>query len=355
MEWGTPGQRPDLSLADCVTLEDVRGAAHILRGHAYRTPVLRSEEINARAHADVVFKPECLQRTGAFKFRGAFHSLSRLTDAERARGVLTYSSGNHGQAVACAAAHLGIRVAVVMPADAAAPKLAATRAYAARAPAGSRVVVFDPAQETREAVAARLAAEVPAERRPVLIPPYDHPHVIAGQGTAALELIEDAGPLDALYVCCGGGGLLSGSAVAAKGLHGDCRVIGVEPELADDATRSFRTGELHVVRNPPTIADGTRTPFLGRHTFPLLMRHVDEMVTVSERALAEAMSLAAEHLKLVVEPSGVLGLAGLLLVRGDAGRAVASARPPRIGVVLSGGNVDMGRWAELVRPASAAS
>lgn len=319
---------PELSLANSVTLEDIRSAAERLRGRAHRTPVHTSRTLDERTGCTVLLKCENFQRVGAFKFRGAFNALSRTPEGT---GVLTYSSGNHAQAIALAAAMLGRRAVIVMPANAPAIKLAATRGYLEAAAGGSRVVTYDPDSASREA----LGGEIAEREGLTVIPPYDHPHVIAGQGTAALELAEDAGPLDALFVPCGGGGLLSGSAIASRGLNPGCRVVGIEPEAADDATRSFRTGLLHRVDNPPTIADGTRTPSLGRYTFALVVTHVSEMATVSERAIAEATLFAWERLKLVVEPSGTLGLAGLF---------AACSRPEfagrRIGVILSGGNVD---------------
>jgi threonine dehydratase len=323
---------PDMSLAGAVTLDDIRAAADRIRGRAHRTPIHTSRTLDERSGCGVLLKCENFQRVGAFKFRGAFNALARTREGT---GVLTYSSGNHAQAMALAAAELGRRAVIVMPDNAPAIKRAATRGYLERAAAGSRVETYDPQTQTREELGRGIAE---AEGLTV-IPPYDHPDVIAGQGTAALELFEDAGGLDALFVPCGGGGLLSGSAVAARGLHPACRVIGVEPEVADDATRSFRTGRLHRVRNPPTIADGTRTPCLGRYTFPLVLTHVSAMVTVSERQIAEATIFAWERLKLVVEPSGALGIAALLAGHEAAGE--------RVGVIVSGGNVDPGLIPEV--------
>ncbi len=272
--------------------------------------------------AEVVLKCENFQRVGAFKFRGAFNAVSLLSDAERQRGVITYSSGNHAQAIALACQMLGADAHVVMPLNAPATKRAATEGY------GAHVIPYDPQTGDRKAIAEELAAR----HGYTIIPPYDHPNVVAGQGTAALELCEDAGPLDALLVPCGGGGLLSGSAIAAKGLCPACRVIGIEPELADDATRSFRSGVLHTVHNPPTIADGTRTPSLGTVTFPLVLEYVDAMHTVSEAAIIEAVQFLFYRTKLVVEPSGALGVAALL-----SGAVQVSGR---VGVILSGGNID---------------
>jgi threonine dehydratase len=299
-----------------------------LEGKALVTPVMTSRTLDAMTGAEVHFKCENFQRTGAFKFRGAYNAVSRLTAEQRSRGVVTFSSGNHAQAMALVGRLLGVRTVVVMPKGAPAVKRAAAEGY------GARVIEYDPATGDREAVARALMEEEGL----TLIPPYDHRDVIAGQGTAALELLERTGGLDALLVPCGGGGLLSGSAVAAGGFHPDCRVIGVEPEQADDATRSFRTGTLHRIDNPRTIADGTRTPSLGTLTFPLVLEHVSDMATVPERAIVEAVRFLFHRMKLVVEPSGALGLSALL--------ARALPLQGRIGVILSGGNVDgpaMGR------------
>jgi threo-3-hydroxy-L-aspartate ammonia-lyase len=280
--------------------------------------------VDERTGARVFFKCENLQRAGAFKFRGAYNALSQLTPEERSRGVLTFSSGNHAQAIALAGRLLGVPTSIVMPADAPAVKLTATRGY------GGEVITYDRAKESREELGRRLAAE----RGLVVIPPYDHAHVIAGQGTAARELLEDVGPLDLLLAPCGGGGLLSGTALSARALSPGCRVIGVEPERADDATRSFRTRTLHTVTNPDTIADGARTPSLGTLTFPLVLHNVDDMVTVSDDAIVRAMRVLWERMKLVVEPTGALAAAALL-------EGEVEARGSRVGVILSGGNVDL--------------
>jgi threonine dehydratase len=271
----------------------------------------------------VFFKCENLQRAGAFKFRGAYNALSSLTSDQQQRGVVTYSSGNHAQAIALAGQLLGIPRTIVMPSDAPAVKRAATLGY------GGEIVTYDRSRESREEIGQRLAEA----RGLTLIPPFDHPDVIAGQGTAAMELIEDAGQLDALFAPCGGGGLLSGSALIAKALSHDCRVIGVEPDAADDATRSFRSKALHTVHNPATVADGARTSSLGTLTFPLVLAHVADMVTVDDGTLLRAMFYLWERLKLVVEPTGALGFAPLL--------CGAPAGTRRIGVILSGGNVDL--------------
>ena len=308
-----------------VSFEDVRAASERLRGVTFRTPVLTSSTVNEHTGAHVFFKCENFQRMGAFKFRGAYNALSRLRPEERTRGVLAYSSGNHAQAVALAGRMLGAPVTVVMPAYAPAVKIAATRGY------GADVVLYDRGGATREEIGARLAHE----RGLTVIPPFDHADVIAGQGTAAAELIEESGPLDVLLVPCGGGGLLSGSALAARALAPACRVIGVEPAAADDATRSFHTRTLQTVTEPDTIADGARTPSLGQITFPLVLQNVNDMVTVSEEAIISTTVFLWSRLKIVVEPTGALAAAALL-------DHVVPARGQRVGVILSGGNVDFG-------------
>jgi threo-3-hydroxy-L-aspartate ammonia-lyase len=313
-----------------VGFEDVKDAARRLKGIAHRTPVATSRTLDDRLSARLFLKCENLQRAGAFKFRGAYNAVSKLSPQERARGVLTYSSGNHAQATALACRLLGARATIVMPDNAPAAKRRATEGY------GARIVAYDPGSEKREEVAERLRRD----GDPVLIPPYDHADVIAGQGTAALELFEEAGPLDLLLVCCGGGGLLSGSALAARALSPGCRVVGVEPEQGDDATRSFRSGVLQTVSNPQTIADGARTPSLGALTFPLVLQSVDDMATVSDDDLVRAMRFVWERMKLVVEPTGVLGLAAALSGRVDV-------QGKQVGVILSGGNVDLGYALEL--------
>jgi threonine dehydratase len=317
---------------DMVTYEDVAAAAERLRGVAHRTPVMTSRTLDERVGATLFLKCENLQRTGAFKFRGAYNAIAQLTPEARGRGVLTYSSGNHAQAMALASRILGVSVTIVMPENAPAAKRRATEGY------GASIVPYDPAKDKREEVAARLREDGGR----VLIPPYDHADVIAGQGTSARELFEDVGELDLLLVCCGGGGLLSGSALSSRRLNPGGRVIGVEPEAADDATRSFRTGKLHTVHNPPTIADGARTPSLGKLTFPLVRENVDDMVTVSDDDLVRAMRFVWERMKLVVEPTGVLALAAAM-----HGKVEITGR--RVGVILSGGNVDLAYAAELFR------
>ncbi|MBI3372487.1 MAG: threo-3-hydroxy-L-aspartate ammonia-lyase [Betaproteobacteria bacterium] len=310
-----------------VSYDDVARAAERIAGHAHRTPVLTSRNVNERTGASVFFKCENLQRMGAFKFRGAFNALSQLTPEARANGVLAYSSGNHAQAVALAGKLLDVRATIVMPQDAPGVKLEATRDY------GAEVITYDPNAVVRETFAACLAAE----RGLAVIPPYDHPHVAAGQGTCAKELLEETGPLDILLAPCGGGGLLSGCAVAASGLAPQCRVIGVEPEAGDDATRTFRTRTLQSVRNPDTIADGARTPSLGKVTLPLVMRYVSDMLTVSDAELLKTMFFLWERMKILVEPTGALAAAAVL-------EGKFAAQGARVGVILSGGNVDL-RWA----------
>jgi threonine dehydratase len=313
-----------------VVYANVEAAAARLEGVANRTPVLTSRMVDERVGGEVFFKCENFQRMGAFKFRGAYNAMSRLSKEQKRAGVLAYSSGNHAQAVALAGRLLGVRTTIVMPGDAPSVKLDATRGY------GAEVVEYDRVETTRE----ELGGKIAAERGLSVIPPYDHPDVIAGQGTAAKELFEDVGTLDLLLVCCGGGGLLSGCAIAARALSPECRVAGVEPEKADDATRSFRTGTLQKIENPDTIADGVRTPSLGEYTFPLVLRHVDEMVTVSEEAILRAMFFMWERLKIVVEPTGALAAAALF-------EGAVTAPGARVGVIVSGGNVDLKRATEL--------
>lgn len=307
---------------------DVESAARQIAGAAHRTPVATSQTVNARTGAEVFFKCENFQRGGAFKFRGAYNALSRLSSDERRRGVVTFSSGNHAQAIALAGQVLGIPRVIVMPSDAPSVKRGATEGY------GGEVVLYDRDREDREQIGRRLAVD----RGLTLVPPYDHPHIIAGQGTAACELFVEVGALDYLFVPCGGGGLLSGSALVARTLSPGCRVIGVEPQAGDDATRSFRTKTLQTVHNPATIADGARTPSLGTLTFPLVLQHVDDMMTVDDGTLLESMFYLWERMKLVVEPTGALGAAAMFT---DSKRT----RGSRVGVILSGGNVDLSQVA----------
>ncbi len=306
-----------------VTFGDVALAHDRIRGEAHRTPVLTSATVDALTGARVFFKPENLQRMGAFKFRGAYNALSQLSAGEKRRGVVAFSSGNHAQAVALAGKLLGVPATIVMPTDAPRVKLEATRGY------GAQIVTYE-AGESRDEIAKRLSIE----KNLVLIPPFDHPHIIAGQGTAAKELIEDAGALDLLLVPCGGGGLLSGCAVAAKHLNPECRVIGVEPVAGDDGLRSFRAGKIETIALPDTIADGARTRSLGRITFALIRAHVHDFITVTDEELLKSMFFLWERMKIVVEPTGALAACALLQNKIDA-------RGKRVGVVLSGGNVDV--------------
>ncbi|MDZ4870620.1 MAG: L-threo-3-hydroxyaspartate ammonia-lyase [Chroococcidiopsis cubana SAG 39.79] len=307
-----------------VTFADIEAAHQRLAGVAHKTPVMTSRTVNELTQRQVFFKCENFQRMGAFKFRGAYNALSQLSEQQKRQGVLTFSSGNHAQAIALSGKLLNIPTTIVMPKDAPAVKLAATQGY------GAEVLLYDRAEMTRE----ELAAELCRERQLTFIHPYDRPQVIAGQGTTAKELIEEVGELDLLLVCCGGGGLLSGCAIAAKTLSPQCKVIGVEPERADDATRSFHSKTLHTVHNPDTIADGARTPSLGKITFPLVLKYVDDMVTVSEDAIKRTMYFLWERMKIVVEPTGVLAAAALV-------EGVVTAPGARVGVVISGGNVDL--------------
>lgn len=302
--------------------EQIKAASKRIRGHANITPIMTSRTLNQLVGAEVFLKCENFQRVGAFKFRGAYNAISQLTEAQKASGIITYSSGNHAQAAALVGRLLEVPTKVVMPSNAPLTKRAATEAY------GATVIEYDPDETTREEIARVLKAE----HGYTLIPPFDHADIIAGQGTAALELFEELKTLDVLLVPCGGGGLLSGCAIASKGIDPSCKVIGIEPELADDATKSFHTKTLHTVKNPPTIADGTRTPSLGELTFPLVLEYVDDMRTVSEDAIVKAVQFLFYRMKLVVEPSGALGVAALL----------SSAVPAsgRVGVIVSGGNID---------------
>ncbi|MCC5822426.1 MAG: pyridoxal-phosphate dependent enzyme [Planctomycetes bacterium] len=332
-----------MTLASSVTIDHVRAAAERLRGVANRTPAVTSRTVDRLTGAEVVFKCENLQRVGAFKFRGAYNAVTQLP--ETSAGVIAFSSGNHAQGIALAAAIQRVRAVIVMPDNAPATKRAATEDYLSRAAKGSQVVSYDANEAEREEIGNRIAAEEGL----TLIPPYDHPQVIAGQGTLALELIEqaqqmDRGPLDRLYVCTGGGGVLSGCATVMEALTPACEVIGVEPELGDDITRSFADRVLRTVHNPPTIADGARTHYAGRYTLPIILQRVSRMETVSEARIARAMFLCLERMRLVVEPTGALALAGLLQ---DAERDPGSLSGKRVGVVITGGNLDLGELPRL--------
>jgi len=315
-----------------VTYTNIETAARYLQGTANQTPVLTSRTIDQLTGNQVFFKCENFQRTGSFKFRGAYNALSQLPREQQQQGVLTYSSGNHAQAIALSGKLLKIPTTVVMPQDAPAVKQAATRGY------GAQVILYDRDETTREALCEKMAGE----GQLTLIPPFDHPHVIAGQGTATKELIEAVGSLDLLLVCCGGGGLLSGAAIAAHTLSPNCRVIGVEPALGDDAVRSFYSKTLQTVHNPATVADGARTPCLGKITFPLVMHYVHDIVSVSDKALLRTMFFLWERLKIVVEPTGALAATALL-------EGIVKAQNARIGVIISGGNIDLQQISELQR------
>jgi len=291
--------------------------------------VMRSRTVDAATGAQLFFKCETFQRMGAFKFRGAFNALSCFSPEQRRAGVAAFSSGNHAQAIALAAQILGIPATILMPTDAPAMKVAATRGY------GGEVVLYDRYTQDREA----LARELAEQRGMTLIPPYDHPHVIAGQGTAALELLEETGPLDALYVCLGGGGLLSGSALSARALAPQCKVYGVEPEAGNDGQQSFREGRIVHIDTPRTIADGAQTQHLGEHTFAVIRRDVDDIFTATDAELVEGMRFFAERMKMLVEPTGCLAFA--------AARRLAQPGQ-RIGVIVSGGNVDLQRFSTLL-------
>jgi threonine dehydratase len=315
-----------MSLA--IDYADVESAHARLQGVAHRTPVMTSQTADALTGARLFFKCENFQRMGAFKFRGAYNALAQFNPEQRRLGVCAFSSGNHAQGIALSARLLGIPAAIVMPQDSPAVKMAATRGY------GAEVIVYDRYTEDREAIGRKLAQE----RGMTLIPPYDHADVMAGQGTAAKELFEDAGSLDLLLVCLGGGGLISGCAVAARQLSPACRVIGVEPEAGNDAQQSKRSGRIVRIDTPRTIADGAQTQFLGQLTFPVIQALVDDIVTVSDAQLIDAMRFAASRMKMVVEPTGALAMAAAL-------QGAVDLRGKRVGVIISGGNVDIAQFA----------
>jgi threonine dehydratase len=315
-----------------INYADIQAAAARLAGTAHRTPVATSRTANQRTGAELFFKCENLQRMGAFKFRGAYNALSQFTPEQRRAGVVAFSSGNHAQAIALSGRLLGIPATIVMPNDAPLMKVDATRGY------GAEVQLYNRYKEDREAIGRKLADE----RGMTLIPPFDHPHVMAGQGTAALELIEDAGSLDVLLVCVGGGGLISGCAVAAKHALPQCRVIGVEPEAGNDAQQSLRRGEIVHIEVPQTIADGAQTQAPGRFTFPVIRALVDDVLTVTDRQLVLTMRFFAERMKMVVEPTGCLAAAAVL-------ESMLDVRGQRVGIIISGGNVDVDRYAELLK------
>jgi len=320
-----------------IQFSDIEAAAARLAGVAHRTPVLRSRTADARTGARLFFKAENQQRMGAFKFRGAYNALAQFTPEQRRAGVLAFSSGNHAQAIALSARLLGMPSVIVMPHDAPAAKLAATREYQAGQP-GSEVVIYDRYREDRAAIGRRLAQE----RGMTLIPPYDHAHVMAGQGTAALELVDEVGPLDTLLVCVGGGGLISGCAVAARHRLPSLQVVGVEPEAGNDTQQSLQRGEIVHIEVPQTIADGAQTQASGQLTFPVIQALVARIVTVSDAQLVSTMRFFAERLKQVVEPTGCLAAAAAL-------EGALDLRGQRVGVILSGGNVDLPRYAAMLQ------
>jgi len=312
------------------TYDDVLAASRRLQGQAHRTPVMRSTTADRLLGAQLFFKCENLQRMGAFKFRGAFNALSRFSADQRKAGVMTFSSGNHAQAIALSARLLGIPATILMPLDAPQAKVAATRGY------GGEVIQYDRYTQDREALGAKIAAE----RGLTLIPPYDHPDVVAGQGTAAQELFEEAGALDMVLTPLGGGGLLSGTALAARALAPACKVYGVEPAAGNDGQQSFRSGEIVHIDTPQTIADGAQTQHLGKVTFEIIRRDVDDVLTATDEQLVEAMRFFAERMKIIVEPTGCLGFAG-------ARHGGLDLAGKRVGVIISGGNVDLARFAQL--------
>ena len=319
-----------------IDFDDISAAAARLHGVVRRTPVMTSRTADDMAGAQLFFKCENFQRMGAFKFRGAYNALAQFTPEQREAGVIAFSSGNHAQAIALSARLLGMPSVIVMPHDSPAAKLAATRGYQ-EGQARSEVLIYNRYSEDREAISRRLAQQ----RGMTLIPPYDHAHVMAGQGTAALELLEETGPLDMLLVCVGGGGLISGCAVAAHHISPGIEVIGVEPEAGNDTQQSLALGRIVHIETPKTIADGAQTQHSGTLTFPVIQRLVSRIVTVSDAQLVQAMCFFAERMKMVVEPTGCLGAAALL-------QGVVAARGQRVGVIVSGGNVDMARYAALL-------
>jgi threonine dehydratase len=320
-----------MTMLQLPTYDDVVQAAERIAGAAHRTPVLTSRTVNEEFGAEVFFKCENMQRMGAFKFRGGYNALARFSPEQRRAGVVAFSSGNHAQAIALSARLLDIPATIIMPEDAPAAKVAATRGY------GATVVTYDRYTEDREQIGRALA-----ERDGLtLIPPYDHADVIAGQGTAAKELFDEIGPLDAFFVCLGGGGLLSGSALATRALSPGCLLYGVEPEAGNDGQQSFRSGQIVHIDTPRTIADGAQTQHLGQLTFPIIQRDVDDILTVSDDELVACMRFFAERMKIVVEPTGCLGFAA-------ARKMKDSLRGKRIGVLVSGGNIDLARFASLI-------
>jgi threonine dehydratase len=312
------------------TFDDVLAASARLSGQSHRTPVMTSRTINAQLGAEVFFKCENFQRTGSFKFRGAFNALSRFTEVQRRAGVVAFSSGNHAQAIALAANILGMPATIVMPHDAPANKMAAARGY------GGKVIVYDRYKEDREAIGRDLATRYGL----TLIPPYNHAEVIAGQGTAAQELFDEVVSLDACFVPLGGGGLLAGSSLAARALAPGCKIYGVEPAAGNDGQQSLRSGAIVRIDTPQTIADGAQTQHLGKFTFPIIQSHVQDVLTVSDAELVDGMRFFATRMKVTVEPTGCLGFAGAHAMKGEL-------RGRRVGIIVSGGNVDTERFCSL--------
>ncbi|HAV5944851.1 TPA: threo-3-hydroxy-L-aspartate ammonia-lyase [Acinetobacter baumannii] len=313
------------------TYEDVAAAAERIKDFINKTPVLTSGTVNNEFEAEVFFKCENFQRVGAFKFRGAMNALLQFNETQKKAGVVAFSSGNHAQAIALSSKILGIPATIIMPKDAPAAKMAATREY------GGNIVEFDRYTEDRE----KIGKEIAEKNGLTLIPSYDHPHVIAGQGTAAKELFEEVGDLDYLFVCLGGGGLLAGSALSARQLSPNCKIYGVEPALGNDGQMSFRKGEIVHIDTPPTIADGAQTQYLGKLTFPIIQQKVDDILTVTDEELINAMKFFAERMKMVVEPTGCLGFAAARNLKHEL-------KGKRIGIIISGGNVDISKYAEFL-------
>ncbi|ENW72988.1 threo-3-hydroxy-L-aspartate ammonia-lyase [Acinetobacter baumannii] len=311
--------------------EDVAAAAERIKDFINKTPVLTSRTVNNEFKAEVFFKCENFQRVGAFKFRGAMNALLQFNETQKKAGVVAFSSGNHAQAIALSSKILGIPATIIMPKDAPAAKMAATREY------GGNIVEFDRYTEDRE----KIGKEIAEKNGLTLIPSYDHPHVIAGQGTAAKELFEEVGDLDYLFVCLGGGGLLAGSALSARQLSPNCKIYGVEPALGNDGQMSFRKGEIVHIDTPPTIADGAQTQYLGKLTFPIIQQKVDDILTVTDEELINAMKFFAERMKMVVEPTGCLGFAAARNLKDEL-------KGKRIGIIISGGNVDISKYAEFL-------
>ncbi|WP_272520964.1 threo-3-hydroxy-L-aspartate ammonia-lyase [Providencia sp. PROV202] len=313
------------------TYQDVEAAAQRIAGIAHKTPVMTSTTVNNEFGAELFFKCENFQRMGAFKFRGALNALSQLTPAQKKTGVIAFSSGNHAQGIALAAQILKIPATILMPIDSPEVKVAATQGY------GAKVIRFDRYTQDRE----QLCRELAEKEGLTIIPPYDHVDIIAGQGTAAKELFEEVGELDALFVCLGGGGLLSGCALAARALSPNCKIYGVEPEAGNDAQQSFRSGKIVHIETPKTIADGAQTQHVGNYTFELIKQNVDDILTVTDAQLVDRMKFYAERMKMIVEPTGCLSFAAALKMK-------EQLRGKRIGIIISGGNVDIKRFAELM-------